>query len=36
VTFPATGLKPGTYWVYYIYKDGYRVLTGPVTLTVTG
>jgi Pectate lyase superfamily protein len=36
VTFRTTGLKPGTYWAYYNFKDGYRVLTGPVTLTVTG
>jgi hypothetical protein len=29
-------LSPGKYYVYLSYDDSYRVLTGPLTLTVTG
>ncbi|BBH18594.1 hypothetical protein Back2_28810 [Nocardioides baekrokdamisoli] len=25
---------PGTYQVYYLYNDGYQVLSGPITVTV--
>lgn len=26
---------PGTYQVYYLYNDGYQVLSGPITITVS-
>ncbi|MBD8900296.1 alkaline phosphatase family protein [Rhodanobacter sp. DHG33] len=35
VTFDTSSLSPGTYNVWYCYDDGYTVLAGPVTLTVT-
>ncbi|GLQ89441.1 alkaline phosphatase family protein [Dyella flagellata] len=35
VTFDTSSLAPGTYNVWYLYNNGYTVLAGPVTLTVT-
>ena len=35
VTFDTSGLAPGTYNVWYCYNNGYSVLAGPITLTVT-
>ncbi|GGA52359.1 hypothetical protein GCM10010981_47280 [Dyella nitratireducens] len=35
VTFDTSSLSPGTYNVWYCYNNGYTVLAGPVTLTVT-
>lgn len=34
-TFDTSGLAPGTYNVWYCDNNGYTVLAGPVTLTVT-
>jgi len=34
-TFDTSGLSPGSYSVWYCYNNGYTVLAGPVTLTVT-
>jgi sugar lactone lactonase YvrE len=37
VRFAAASLSgTGSYDVYYLYNNGYRVLAGPVSLTVTG
>jgi sugar lactone lactonase YvrE len=37
VTFAASSLSgAGSYDVYYLYNNAYRVLAGPVSLTVTG
>jgi hypothetical protein len=36
VTFSTAGLSPGRYYVYLNYNDSYTVLTGPITLTITG
>jgi hypothetical protein len=35
LSFDTSGLAPGTYNVWYCYNDGYTVLAGPVSLTVT-
>ncbi|HUN36271.1 MAG TPA: 6-bladed beta-propeller [Trebonia sp.] len=34
-SFSTAGLNPGTYQAYLFYDDGYGVLAGPVTFTVT-
>jgi hypothetical protein len=34
VSFDTSGLGPGSYDVYYLYNDGYDVLSGPLTLRV--
>ena len=36
VTFATSSLSPGSYVAYYLYDDGYDVLAGPVSFTVTG
>jgi phospholipase C len=36
VTFATSSLSPGSYVAYYLYDDGYEVLAGPVSFTVTG
>jgi hypothetical protein len=34
VSFDTSALSVGTYDVYYLYNDGYDILSGPVTVTV--
>ncbi len=34
VSFDTTGLKPGTYTVYFLYDDGYTAIGSPITVTV--
>ena len=34
-SFSTAGLNPGSYQAYLLYDDGYGVLAGPVTFTVT-
>ena len=36
VTFATSSLSPGSYVAYFLYDNGYDVLAGPVSFTVTG
>ena len=36
VDFPNPGLQPGNYVAYFLENDGYNVLDGPLSFSVTG